>query len=92
MTFASFFSGIAFATLAASGIFFLKFWLASRDRFFLYFTIACWMLAAERVAIQLLDQLVPKAPTSEAGSWVYLIRLTAFLIILLAVWQKNRRA
>ena len=93
MNLTAFISGIGFATFAASGVFFLKFWRASRDRFFLYFSIACWLLAIERAALQLVGHLVSNkdVAVTEGGSWVYLIRLTAFLIIVCAAGQKNRK-
>lgn len=89
---AIFFAGIACAAFGASGVFFFKFWRASRDPFFFYFTIACWLLAIERCAILALDR-APKAPEigSESGIWVYLIRLVAFVVILIGVIQKNKR-
>lgn len=92
MTSASFFAGIAMATFAAAGVFFLKFWRASKDPFFLYFCIACWLLSIERICIITLDSVF-NIPTigSEFGIWVYLIRLSAFVLIFTAVLQRNRR-
>lgn len=88
---AVFFSGISFATFAASGVFFLKFWRASKDSFFLYFSSACWLLSAERLTALLLDSVFKVVDiSSEAGSWMYLFRLAAFTLILTAVIQKNR--
>lgn len=89
---AVFFAGIACAAFGASGVFFLKFWRASRDPFFLHFTVACWLLAIERCAIIALDH-VPRDPElgSESGIWVYLIRLVAFVVILMGVIRKNQR-
>lgn len=88
-----FFSGMSLIAFAASGVFFLKFWKVSGDRFFLYFCIACWLLAMERIMLC----IVPTArgsfrtPEVEASSWVYCFRLVAFVFILMAVIKKNRR-
>ncbi len=87
-----FISGIYMATFAASGIFFLKFWLASRDPFFLYFCLACWLLSIERVALLLVGgySVVPYCQTGDARSFVHIFRLIAFALILVAVIRKNR--
>lgn len=91
MSFASFFAGIACATFAASGVFFLKFWKASRDPFFLYFSVACWLLSIERISTVMLG-CATDLPRSqcESGVWVYLIRLCAFILIFIGILRKNR--
>jgi len=93
MNFVEFISGVYMTTFAASGVFFLKFWRASGDRFFLHFCLACWLLAGERVALLFVDggyAAIP-APVNEARSFVYIIRMFAFALILLAVIEKNRK-
>ncbi len=89
---AVFLSGVTAATFAASGLFFLKFWSASRDRFFALFAAACFLIAFERVVAFFVHgtREVIRSPAAEASFWVYLIRLLAFLFILLAIYQKNR--
>lgn len=89
---ASFFAGASFATFAGAGVFFLKFWRASNDRFYLLFCSACWLLALERVVLQVVTQAQSPISTAltEANSWVYLIRLAAFVMILFAVIEKSR--
>lgn len=86
------FSGIGMATFAASGLFFLKIWVASRDRFFLLFFIACEMLAFERFVLFQAQggRDLTWTLLGEANFLVYLIRLCAFLIILFAIIEKNR--
>lgn len=66
------------------GLFFLSFWRKSLDRLFLIFALAFWGLALERLTLVLVD------PTNEARPYVYLIRLAAFLLLLFAIWDKNR--
>jgi hypothetical protein len=93
MNYAAFFSGVFMATFAASGLFFLKFWRASRDRFFLYFCIACFLLAAERLILLFVGVHGPQSNLINIEkSWLYLIRLFAFIMISWAVIDKNRSA
>ncbi|MGE0172581.1 MAG: DUF5985 family protein [Oligoflexales bacterium] len=91
--FSDFFSGISTSTFAASGLFFLKFWFASRDRFFLQFSAACWCLAIERLVLVVVthSHITPDTPVVEASSWVYLLRLSAFVLISWAIIDKNRK-
>lgn len=78
---------------AASGVFFLKFWNASKDPLHLHFCCACWLLALERLAVNMLDGVFRVIQMgTEASSWVYLIRLLAYILIFLAVMQKNWHA
>lgn len=89
---AVFFIGIAVATFGAAGIFFFKFWRASRDPFFLCFGIACWLIATERIiafTVHNTKDPVLNAIT-DTTQWVYLVRLIAFSTILVAIWIKNR--
>lgn len=93
MTWVSFFSGIAAASFLMAGVYFLKFWRASRDPFFFRFAMACWLITLERfVLIKLQEgQLSIRAPLAESHSWVYIIRLLAFALILLAIIDRNRK-
>jgi hypothetical protein len=76
--------GIATASLVA-GLFFLRFWKASRDRFFLLFAMAFWLEGAHRVAIY--HWVGP----DEASPLYYLPRLVAYGLIIVAIVDKNRR-
>lgn len=86
-----FLAGISMATFAASGLFFLKLWKAAQDRFFAFFAIACALLSVERVvALFVQGVLDPQsAPLPESTSWIYIIRLFAFLMIVIAIVGKN---
>lgn len=91
MNLASFFAGVGFATFAASALFFLKFWNASRDKFFLYFALASGLLGVERFAVALVDHLATASgPRPETGIWAYLLRLTAFVVIFIGILRKNQ--
>lgn len=73
---------IAIASLVA-GLFFFRFWRRSRDRFFLYFALSFWIEAGNRVALGL-------AAASELEPVFYSVRVVAYGLILLAIFQKNR--
>jgi magnesium-transporting ATPase (P-type) len=88
-----FLSGVTMATFSAAGIFFIRFWRTSRDRFFLLFAIACWLVAVERVVALFIDSALEPlwGTSSESLFWVYLVRLFAFIAIAIAIYEKNRR-
>ena len=88
---ATFFSGIAMATFGACAFVFAKLWRRSRDRFFYWFALAFALLSVERVALLAVgaDGTTVLTPEVEAMSWVYLIRLFAFVAIAFAVVEKN---
>ncbi len=69
-----------------AGLFFFRFWHQTRDRFFLWFALSFWLESANRVAIG----LIGNSSTSEANPVVYGLRIVAYGLILLAIWQKNR--
>jgi hypothetical protein len=64
------------------GLFFLRYWRATKDRLFLLFWVAFWLLALNWT-------LAARAgPLSEHA---YIPRLLAFVVIASAVLDKNRR-
>jgi hypothetical protein len=67
-----------------AGLFFLRFWKTTRDRFFLFFALSFWIEGAHRIAIQL--WLGP----DEASPLAYLPRLLAYGLIIAAIIHKNR--
>lgn len=74
---------VAFGFFVA-GLFFLSFWRRTRDGLFLSFAFAFWLLGAGQTILALGDFPV------EERSLIYLIRLSAFVLILLAIFRKNR--
>jgi hypothetical protein len=74
----------ALASLLA-GLFFLRFWRDTRDRFFLYFAVAFGIEAVNWTVIGL------AAVSPEAMPYIYLARLFSFLLILGAIVDKNRK-
>ena len=74
------------ATMLASlgvALFFLKYWRRTHDRLFLVFALAFTVFAGNRVLLSVLDE------ESEARTWVYLVRALTFVLIALAVLDKN---
>ena len=84
LPFYPFFSGVVAAGFLVSGLFFLRFWRRTRDGLFISFALAFWLLGLGQTLVALTDIPV------EERSWIYLIRLAAFLLILLAIFRKNR--
>ena len=81
---AQFLSGAAMLAAAAIGLFFLRFWCQTRDRFFALLALAFWIFAANRLVLTVLGD------GNEASVYVYLARLGAFALILAAIVDKNR--
>jgi uncharacterized membrane protein HdeD (DUF308 family) len=69
-----------------AGLLFLRFWRDSRDRFFLLFALSFFVEAFSRVL------LATSARPNEGSPWLYGIRLLAYLLILWAIYEKNRRS
>ena len=67
-------------------LFFLRFWKNTRDRFFLYFALSFALEAVNRILLFLVSSL-----HTENTPLFYLIRLTAYTLILVAILEKNRR-
>lgn len=68
-----------------AGLFFLRFWFRTRDGLFAAFAAAFWLLALNQAVTTLSG--VPR----EELSWIYLVRVAAFSLIIVAVVRKNVR-
>jgi hypothetical protein len=79
-----FLSGMLMMGFFVLALFFWRFWLRTRDWFFMLFAIAWVLLGAERLALAIAN--TPEEP--RAG--MYFIRLAAFLLIITAILYKNR--
>ncbi len=86
MTFYDFLSGAVAFGFFVCMLFFLRYWSRSRDELFLSFALAFGLLGIGQAILALAN-----IPTEERGS-LYLFRLTAFLLILAAIYRKNRSA
>ena len=86
MTLYDFLSGAVALGFAVSALFFLKYWRRTREELFLAFALAFVLLGLSQAVLTL-----AALPTEERGS-LYLLRLAAFLLILVAIWRKNSRS
>jgi hypothetical protein len=67
----------------AAGVFFLRFWRRTRDGLFVAFSIAFFLLAANQALVALSG--IPR----EEQSPIYLLRLAAFSLLIIAIVRKN---
>ena len=81
----TFFGGMITGGHLIAGLFFLKFWKRSHDALFAAFAMAFWLLALNQFL------LVAAGVSSEEQSWIYLLRLAAFVLIAVAIVHKNTR-
>lgn len=79
-----FMSGALAMACATSGMFFLRFWRQTRDSLFWAFALAFFLLAIERVC------LIAINAEAEGRTFVYLFRLSAYILIIRAIVIKNR--
>lgn len=84
MTSFDFLSGAITLGFLLAGLFFLRFWRRTNDRLFLAFATAFALLGIGQ-AVQALANI-----TQEEMSYLFLLRLAAFTIILAAIAWKNR--
>lgn len=80
-----FIAGTLVMTAVAIGLYFLKYWKLSKDRFFIWFAAAFWTFGLGWI-IRAFHPAV-----SEHAHWVFLPRLLAFVMIIVAILDKNRR-
>jgi hypothetical protein len=80
----TFLNGVAACAAAVAGLMFLRFWHDTGDRLFLWFALAFSMFAINYAALGIAQ------PAEEARHWFYVIRLIGFVLILVAVVDKNR--
>jgi hypothetical protein len=75
---------IAMACFTA-GLFFMRFWMDTHDRLFGIFGVAFFVLGLNRVALTFLQNV------NEGQMIYYSIRLVAYVLILIAIIDKNRK-
>lgn len=64
-----------------AGLFFLRFWRDTRDGLFIGFALAFSLLG--------LNQILAYGVPDENRAYIYLLRVLAFTIILIAIVRKN---
>lgn len=80
-----FLSGAATMGFVIAGLFFLRFWKRTHDSLFVAFALAFWLLGLTQCLLTFTDIPV------EERSWLYLLRLAAFSLIIGSVLIKNRK-
>ena len=79
-----FLTGANAMAFTVAGLFFLRFWRETRERLFLTFAAAFWLLGIARVGV------VMFRGATEFHVALYLLRLAAYLLIVYAILEKNR--
>ena len=85
MTILDFLAGAVTFGMLVAGLFFLRFWRRTADSLFLAFAAAFFLLGIGQGLLALANIPV------EERSWLYLFRLAAFALILMAIVRKNAR-
>jgi hypothetical protein len=80
----SFLQGMLVAFSATLSLLFLKFWRASGDRLFAFFSAAFAVLGIDWLTHAVLN------PRHESQHYLFLIRLVAFLLIIAGIISKSR--
>ena len=81
----AFLLGLLVMACAVAGLMFLRFWRKTRDRLFAIFAGAFWLLALNWMALAFTHE-------DELRTALYAVRLVAFVLILVAIIDKNRTA
>ena len=78
-----FLSGALTLAYTLAGVYFVRFWGKTKDRLFLAFAFAFWLLALNQVLTSLLSA------ADESGGYAYVLRVLGFTLILFAIVDKN---
>jgi hypothetical protein len=70
---------------AVVALYFLRYWRVTRDPLFAYFSVAFAVMGLNWVGLALID------PGAESRHTLYLLRLAAFVLIIIGIVNKNRR-
>jgi hypothetical protein len=81
-----FVAGAMSAGYAIAGLFFLRFWARTRDRLFAAFAVAFWLMAMNQAVVGF------SRHAHFENSTAYLLRLAAFVLIIIAVLRKSSGA
>lgn len=80
-----FLGGAVTMGFAVAALMFLSFWRRSGESLFLAFAGSFTLLALNQGLLSF-----TRIPLEER-SWLYLLRLAAFLLIIISIWRHNRR-
>jgi hypothetical protein len=81
----AFLGGAVTMGFAVAALLFLKFWRRTREAVFVAFSASFLLLGVTQALL-----ILAEVPLEER-SWLYLLRLAAFVLILGALWWQNRR-
>ena len=84
MTVYAYLSGVVSAGFLTAALFFLRFWVRTRDPLFLSFSGAFALLASAQTLLAI------SGLEGESRALIYLVRLVAFLLIIGGIYRKNR--
>lgn len=76
-------TGFLMTSSLTIGLFFWRSWRQTRDRFFALFALAFWALSLNWLGLFFTRE-------DEVRTYFFVLRLVAFTLILLAIWDKNR--
>jgi hypothetical protein len=68
------------------GLFFLRFWKNTGDRFFLFFSMSFWIDGINRALVVML------VSWDQSSTQYYLFRILAYMLIVAGILYKNRRS
>jgi hypothetical protein len=77
-------SGALFALAMVVTLFFVRFYVETRDRLFLFFAVSFAALGVDWLLVAIFS------PVREEAPYYYLLRLVAFLILIIGIYDKNR--
>jgi Family of unknown function (DUF5985) len=80
---ADFAAGFLACAFLVATLFFIRFWRRANDLLFLAFAAAFFLLALQQILMVFLN--LPE----EDRTWIYLLRLAAFGVLIIAILVKN---
>jgi hypothetical protein len=78
-----FMSGMATMGFFVAGLFFFRFWSRTRERLFVIFGAAFWLLAINQVLTNV------SGPPSEELAYAYILRIVGYLMLIAGIVAKN---
>lgn len=79
----TFLSGMTTMGYLLASLFFFRFWRQTNDGLFVYFGVSFLMLALSQALTAI------TATPSDDQSWIYLLRLAAFTLLIVGIVAKN---
>jgi Ca2+/Na+ antiporter len=80
-----FLTGVIAISCFVASLFFSRFWRQSRERLFIYFAVSFLLLGINRLT------LIYVPESLEPYTWLYLVRLLAFVVLLVGILEANRQ-